>query len=811
MHHGRSLLAIFGLSVAPLLHPRLTAQSCPPEPPPLTAAPIPGLDGWTALLGSFDSTPFLAGPGGSVATKVTMPAGGAGIFGTHALEVPAAQSVAIYPSAGFPLARGTIELWARPPAAPGGPRACLFSLRGAASLDGDAFADLIVGETTEQHVPAASRVYFQSAAGLDLESPATFTTFAPRGIAVGDVDGDGDFDLVVASNAADDLAVPATPVPGEVHVYAGPIAKAGAIGPPVTVLEVNRPQGLALADLDRDGFLDLAVASYDPSTDPIAGFENDGSGSFGSFEFEFEEPAAAEVVAAGDVDQDGVLDLLYSSFDVARPSRIMIGRSHAPGSYQIGGAGGVQYKLAAPALGASLGDVDGDGWLDAVLALTLLNAGVVAVHFNNGDGTFDQALDAAIPTPRPFTVNATRDLNQDGFLDLAVANWRLGLGTTPVSTVFYGPISTALPPSASFLVDDAVAVAAGDLNGDGTDDLAFHSSASFDSPVFLLDWNGFPIGGVGSGGAFVPSFTFPAQPTQLNPNGEGAGMCVALGGTATYGSVHVLPNSFELSFANGKLTFGVSDSAGRRRAATVPFPPPGDAYAAGGFHHVQAEWDAAAGVVEIRAGHPALGVRATDLGAPFDLAAVAPNLRLGTDADNQTRAAGWSLDDFRVSTVRRSQLDFDQDGVQDEFDNCPFVPNPFQFDGDGDAIGNACEYCQQDLGFQGPGALVLSVCGQVLQPGAAAALRLRCGPPSAPCLLFVGASAIPKPFAGGTLLPAPPQWMVSTALDGKGELSYPVPGSGLTLEVYAQAVALGAGAATVAAISNAVKIVFPGA
>lgn len=37
--------------------------------------------------------------------------------------------------------------------------------------------------------------------------------------------------------------------------------------------------------------------------------------------------------------------------------------------------------------------------------------------------------------------------------------------------------------------------------------------------------------------------------------------------------------------------------------------------------------------------------------------------------------------------------DFDIDGIEDDFDNCPFTVNPDQGDGDGDAFGDACDNC----------------------------------------------------------------------------------------------------------------------
>jgi len=54
--------------------------------------------------------------------------------------------------------------------------------------------------------------------------------------------------------------------------------------------------------------------------------------------------------------------------------------------------------------------------------------------------------------------------------------------------------------------------------------------------------------------------------------------------------------------------------------------------------------------------------------------------------------------------------DFDGDGIEDQYDNCPYVPNPDQADTDGDSVGDACDNCptvanptQSDLDHDGIG------------------------------------------------------------------------------------------------------------
>ena len=52
------------------------------------------------------------------------------------------------------------------------------------------------------------------------------------------------------------------------------------------------------------------------------------------------------------------------------------------------------------------------------------------------------------------------------------------------------------------------------------------------------------------------------------------------------------------------------------------------------------------------------------------------------------------------------QLDTDGDNIQDDQDNCPYVPNPGQEDSDGDEVGDACDGCPADPGKTEPG-----ICG----------------------------------------------------------------------------------------------------
>lgn len=82
--------------------------------------------------------------------------------------------------------------------------------------------------------------------------------------------------------------------------------------------------------------------------------------------------------------------------------------------------------------------------------------------------------------------------------------------------------------------------------------------------------------------------------------------------------------------------------------------------------------------------------------------------------------------------------------------------------------------CQPDLGFGGPGASVLSACGDPLGTGGSATLLLENAPAFTPVLLFYGGQENPFPLLGGTLVPVPYLAFETLATDISGSLALPL-------------------------------------
>jgi hypothetical protein len=118
----------------------------------------------------------------------------------------------------------------------------------------------------------------------------------------------------------------------------------------------------------------------------------------------------------------------------------------------------------------------------------------------------------------------------------------------------------------------------------------------------------------------------------------------------------------------------------------------------------------------------------------------------------------------------------------------------------------ACDVCQPDLGFAGPGAATLKVCGPVLAPGGTATLTLSGGPPGAPAFVGYSLSFSPTPLLGGVLVPIPSAGFGAFVLGGAGSVTFPVVGGApAPVTLYVQGVVVSSGSPQFL-ITNAVGV-----
>jgi hypothetical protein len=215
------------------------------------------------------------------------------------------------------------------------------------------------------------------------------------------------------------------------------------------------PWDLVAADLNADGRPDLVTVSGE-GRGRLVVFLNDGAGRFHRAQ---SARLTAAAVAAGDVNGDGVVDLVAAT-EARRDFAVLLGN---------GGGGFAPPRRSAGDRDGSndleLGDMNGDGRLDAVL---VTGRDKLAVRLGNGDGTFgpERATPADDEGENMLDVTLA-DLNRDGRLDAATASYYGAVG------VFPGRGDGAFGARRNYSTigkTDSVTVA--DYDADGTLDLA---------------------------------------------------------------------------------------------------------------------------------------------------------------------------------------------------------------------------------------------------------------------------------------------------------------------------------------------------
>jgi hypothetical protein len=215
------------------------------------------------------------------------------------------------------------------------------------------------------------------------------------GLAWGDIDGDGDWDLYLV-NFPGPLGGPPDP-DGANHLYRNDggrftdVTAASGTGDPG-----GFGMGASFADYDGDGDTDLYVTNYGPNRL----FRNRGDGTFEQVAEAagVADPSWSTGVAWGDYDRDGHLDLYVGSY--------------------------VTYEHVEDTSGSAAGTAMGPYVVPFTLNPNSFDPQPNRLFRNRGDGTFEDvaaALGVANPDGRSLAVTFC-DLDGDGWLDLYVNN-----------------------------------------------------------------------------------------------------------------------------------------------------------------------------------------------------------------------------------------------------------------------------------------------------------------------------------------------------------------------------------------------------
>ena len=322
--------------------------------------------------------------------------------------------------------------------------------------------------------------------------------FGPVDVATGDINGDGNLDIVIANQTDNSLSV----LNG---------VGDGSFFPPEQIATGSNPTSVALGDLNNDDNLDLVVSlsgqnevsvllgqgngtfedggNYDTGSEPasvsLGDLNNDdnldvvvannGEDSvsvlLGQGDGTFDDPTkvfgegirstGSSNVTLADLDADSDVELILSGYGYG-VDRLLIHEGNGDGTFK----NGVSLQAGGEVIESVATDLNGDGNPDLVTANQGNNS--ASVLFGNGDGTFDPSVNYASGlTPTSIAVD---DVDSDGDEDIVLSGY--GFGSDDFVEVFLNDGEGVLTSSETVAVGNSPeAVKLADLNGDGSPDL----------------------------------------------------------------------------------------------------------------------------------------------------------------------------------------------------------------------------------------------------------------------------------------------------------------------------------------------------
>ncbi len=260
----------------------------------------------------------------------------------------------------------------------------------------------------------------------------------------------------------------------------------GAFQPGFMLSNVCSFSSVATGDFDRDGNLDLVLASSSSCGATV--LLGKGNGSFQppqSYAFG-PSPDTSNNIAVGDFNGDGNLDIAAADWNgVAGSITVLLGNGH-------GGFGSpVERPVAGNPQQLAVADFNGDGRPDVAVSVCGCGAGTSGLYImlGNGNGTFGTATNTGAGTS--LTAFSVGDLSRDGKPDLVVANQGNGGTDSGSFAVLLGKGDGSFGSPATYAVGfGPSSVAIADFNGDGKPDLAVANQFSADLDIIAGNGDG---------------------------------------------------------------------------------------------------------------------------------------------------------------------------------------------------------------------------------------------------------------------------------------------------------------------------------
>ena len=275
------------------------------------------------------------------------------------------------------------------------------------------------------------------------------TSETSANVSIGDVNGDGNPDIVLAKGRHWPLVDRVLLGDGR-----GGFPTAHDLG-----TASDRSYSGHLVDLDGDGDLDVAISN---DKDAKLVYLNDGTGHFRPASTFGEPDWPTRNATIADLNADGRPDIVVANRTGDRPGASYICFNKGRGQFD----GACERFATESATTITAADVTGDGLVDLIVPHR--DGGQSHIYVNGGKGTFVGAVRVPFgPPDANIRMSAAADLNGDGRQDLVTIDEKTGVA------VYYGEAGNRLSAAVPIGLGDKApyALALGDLDRDGKTDI----------------------------------------------------------------------------------------------------------------------------------------------------------------------------------------------------------------------------------------------------------------------------------------------------------------------------------------------------
>lgn len=217
-----------------------------------------------------------------------------------------------------------------------------------------------------------------------------------RNFELADINGDGVEDIINLSSAGNGYSV-----------MLGNADGSFALGVSYALASIDANSNFALGDMNNDGRIDIVYSTTDGSGSVVTLYGN-GNGTFGGARTSLIGTGRATGVALGDLNRDGYLDITTLS-STGNTARVLIGNGDGSFKAALSFNSSVSYQQH------TLADINSDGILDMIAAD--YTTGRVETLLGNGDGTFQSVKSYLTGVGNVFRATVS-DIDGDGSAEI---------------------------------------------------------------------------------------------------------------------------------------------------------------------------------------------------------------------------------------------------------------------------------------------------------------------------------------------------------------------------------------------------------